>query len=189
MMEQNTRTTLLDSAERAVRARGYDGFSYADLAEDVGIRKASIHYHFPTKSALSLALIDRYHSRFDAACSTIRATHATAAKQLSAMIDLYRDALAGGRQLCLCIAFTISKESLPADVMDKVGQFRAMVLAHLTAIFAQSQDDGTIRAADAPKEEARATLALLEGAHLAARAGEDIAIFDGSLSLLRKRLS
>lgn len=55
----DTRTALLQSAERAARQRGYDGFSYADLAGDVGLRKASIHHHFPTKATLALALIER----------------------------------------------------------------------------------------------------------------------------------
>ena len=55
----DTRTALLESAERTARQRGYDGFSYADLADDVGIRKASIHHHFPTKATLALALIER----------------------------------------------------------------------------------------------------------------------------------
>ena len=60
----NTRTSLLDSAEQAVRQRGYNGFSYADLAREIGIRKASIHHHFPTKADLGLALIERYNQNF-----------------------------------------------------------------------------------------------------------------------------
>ena len=61
-METDTKTALLNSAERAARSKGFDGFSYADLAKEVGIRKASIHYHFPTKDALTISLMVRYHS-------------------------------------------------------------------------------------------------------------------------------
>ena len=64
-MQADTKTALLDLAERAVRSRGYDGFSYADLARAQGIRKASIHYHFPTKADLSQNLMARYHTRFE----------------------------------------------------------------------------------------------------------------------------
>lgn len=61
-MNRDTRTALMDLAEHTVRSRGFDGFSYADLAEAIGIRKASIHYHFPTKAKLSEALIERYQT-------------------------------------------------------------------------------------------------------------------------------
>jgi len=63
------KTALLDSAERAARRRGFDGFSYADLAKDMGIRKASIHHHFPTKAALSVALMKRYYINLKTACA------------------------------------------------------------------------------------------------------------------------
>ena len=58
-----THSLLLDLAETLIRKRGYDGFSYADIASDAGIRKASIHYHFPTKPDLGLAVLDRYKER------------------------------------------------------------------------------------------------------------------------------
>jgi TetR/AcrR family transcriptional regulator, transcriptional repressor for nem operon len=52
-MNLHTRTALIDLAEHSVRSQGFDRFSYADLTEAIGIRKASIHYHFPTKANLS----------------------------------------------------------------------------------------------------------------------------------------
>ena len=61
--DMDTRTALLDAAENVVRMRGYDGFSYADLAGAVGIRKASIHHHFPAKQDLATAIVARYAAR------------------------------------------------------------------------------------------------------------------------------
>ena len=97
----NTRTALLDSAERAARRRGYDGFSYADLATDIGIRKASIHHHFPKKADLALELIDRYATRFAGQLSEIATAEPNAAAKLRAYHGLYRDALGAATQLCL----------------------------------------------------------------------------------------
>ena len=70
-MAADTKTTLLNSAERAARARGFDGFSYADLAADVGISKASIHHHFASKATLAVALMQRYYIDLEKVCTEI----------------------------------------------------------------------------------------------------------------------
>src|SRR3989440_4221387 len=62
--DADTASRILDVAERLVQIRGYNGFSYADVASELGISKASLHYHFPGKAELGEALIGRYASRF-----------------------------------------------------------------------------------------------------------------------------
>lgn len=185
----DTRTALLDSAETAARARGFDGFSYADLSADVGIRKASIHHHFPTKAALATAMIARYHDRFEGLCHDIDAQHPTGGARLLALIHTYREALEGGRSLCLCVAFSVSRDRLPKDVPQALGRFRAMMTNRIAATFARGAKDGSITQGGDPQAEARAALALLEGAHLAARAVQDVAQFDAALGVLRARIT
>ncbi|EEE35581.1 transcriptional regulator, TetR family [Rhodobacteraceae bacterium KLH11] len=186
-MTTDTKTALLDVAEHTARARGFDGFSYADLAEAVGIRKASIHYHFPTKAALSAALMDRYHKTLEVACDRIEDQFHTGAEQLLALIALYRDALNDGKTLCLCVALISSRESLSDDVVAKIRTFRAMMVKKLETVFELGLRDQSILAVTNPASEARAALALLEGAHLAARAEEDVTTFDNALSILISR--
>lgn len=186
-MQPDTKTTLLDIAENAARSRGFDGFSYADLAEAAGIRKASIHYHFATKAVLSAALMDRYHATVKRVCADIDATGRCAAEKLAALIAFYRAALGGGETLCLCVALTISRDSLANDVKDKIVKFRSMMTAWMTTVFELGRQDGTIPTVEAPQLEAHATLAMLEGAHLAAHAKRDIAAFDKATRLLSVR--
>ncbi|GFE48368.1 TetR family transcriptional regulator [Roseobacter cerasinus] len=186
-MTVDTKTALLDFAEHAARARGFDGFSYADLAEAVGIRKASIHYHFPTKAILSAALMDRYHSTIEELCQAIAAEHDTAGGRILGLINLYRDALGGGKTLCLCVSLTASRESLSDDVTGKINDFRVMMIKWITAVFELGQNDQSIAGVTQPEHEARSTLALLEGAHLAARAEEDTAVFDRAVEVLKAR--
>ncbi|MGC1487908.1 MAG: TetR/AcrR family transcriptional regulator [Albidovulum sp.] len=187
-MTTDTRTALLDSAEQAARTRGFDGFSYADLAKDVGIRKASIHHHFATKAALSMALMRRYRAGIEAACADIERSHPTGAARLGALIGLYRDALQGGKSLCLCVSFSASRESLPAEVIVEIDHFRQAVINWIKMVFATGQSDRTIAGVVDPQEEAAATLALLEGAQLAARAGESVVLFENALQLLQRRI-
>lgn len=188
-MPSNTKTALLDSAERVARARGFDGFSYANLAQDVGIRKASIHHHFSTKAVLSAAVMQRYFTKIEAMCAEIDETHRAGAARLGAMIDCYRSGLEEGQSMCLCVSFSASRESLPADVLAQISRFRAMVLNWLSATFALGQNDGTIQSVSDPALDAAAALPLLEGAQLAARAEADPQIFDTALQLLKARLA
>lgn len=187
-MSVDTKTALLNSAERAARTRGFDGFSYADLAVDVGIRKASIHHHFPTKAALSVALMKRYFDQLEAVCANIDAAEATGGARLSALIDVYREAHDEGKSLCLCVSFSTSRESLPVEVIDQIGRFRTMMIRWLQSTFALGHSDGSIEDVRGAAIEAAATLPLLEGAQLAARAEENPDLFESALQLLRQRL-
>lgn len=184
-----TRTALLDSAEAAARTRGFDGFSYADMAADVGIRKASIHHHFPTKAALAAALIERYHDDVEATCREINRMRPTGGGRLSAMISTYRYALDEGRSLCLCVSFSTSRDSLPDIATQGLANFRAMITQWLASTFTLGQTDGTIANVLDPQDEATATLALMEGAQLTARVTQDARQYDAALRLLERRLS
>jgi len=185
----DTRTTLLDHAERAVRQRGYNGFSYADLARDVGIRKASIHHHFPKKADLAFSLIERYAGRVSERLAEICAREPTAAARLRAYHQLYRAALAGGAQVCLCVAFSAGRDSLTDPVLEQLNAFHRDSVDWLQTVFEQAAQDGSVAAPSDPQAEARATLALMEGAQLVSRAAKDVSHFDQATAAFVSRLS
>lgn len=185
----DTKTALLDSAEQAVRERGYDGFSYADLAAAVGIRKASVHHHFPAKADLAEALIDRYSRAAFARLEEIDAQHASAGARLAALVAFYRHATAGGTKLCLCVAFCTGRDSLSPQVLASLDAFRVRVAAWLSDVFALGKTDGSIAGVSDPIAEAQACLAQLEGAQLVARAARDCARFDAAVARLLERIS
>lgn len=185
----NTKTALLNSAENAARRLGFDGFSYADLAEDVGIRKASIHHHFPTKANLSVALMARYHANFQAICAEIDASFSTGGAQLAELIKQYRQGNEDGKRICLCASFSANRDSLPTEVLHEISLFRTMVVEWMAAAFEKGRVDGTISAVTHPALEAASMMSLLEGAQLAARAEENIALFDNATMLLKARIS
>lgn len=184
---RDTRTALLDCAEHIARARGLDGFSYADLAEVVGIRKASIHYHFPSKAELSSVLMARYADTMARTCTDIDARCDRGGEKLVALIELYLAALNGGRTLCLCVAFINSRDSLSDEVVRHITAFRTGLVDWTTRLFEQGARDGSIAAVDNPASEAHAVVALLEGAQLAARAEGIVQRFEDATALLRAR--
>src|SRR5690242_8969830 len=117
-----TRTRILDVAERLVQTRGFNGFSYADIATEVGITKASLHYHFATKAELGATLVARYSEGFGAALQRISAGLGDALRRLRAYVRLYADVLAGQR-MCLCGMVAAEYATLPAPMQQAIRTF------------------------------------------------------------------
>ena len=185
----DTRIALLDSAERAARQRGFDAFSYADLAKEVGIRKASIHYHFPMKADLAFGLIERYAARFAETLAKIDTEHVTSAAKLRAYHGIYREALAGGSQVCLCVALSSGRDSLSEPVLAELNMFHKDSVVWLEHVFQTGRIDGSVTGIADPAAEAAATLALMEGAQLVARAAKDVTLFDQATAAFLSRLA
>jgi TetR/AcrR family transcriptional repressor of nem operon len=113
---------MLDVAERLAQTRGFNGFSYADIAAEVGVTKASLHYHFSSKAALGRALITRYTERFAAALEAIAATAEPAPAKLGQYVELYEGVLVRDR-MCLCGMFAAEFATLPAPMQAEVRRF------------------------------------------------------------------
>ena len=184
----DTKTTLLDSAERMMRQRGYDAVSFGDLADEIGIRKASIHYHFPKKADLAVDLIDRYSARLAKMRSELRVSSGTAGEALAGLIEIYRDALDQGQQLCLCVAFSAGRDSLDTRTLTLLEKFHEESLKWLETVFTLAQQDGSIVDVTNPAQDAIGTLALLEGAQVMARAVGGLAPYIAATQTLTNRI-
>ncbi len=97
----DTCSAILDIAERLVQSRGFNGFSYADVAGELGITKAALHYHFPGKAELGKELVIRYAARFLASLAAIGNADTSAAEKLRAYADLYLGVASRGRYVPL----------------------------------------------------------------------------------------
>lgn len=187
-MPADTKAKLLETAERLARSRGYNGFSYADLAAEIGIRTASIHYHFRMKADLAQAMLARYTARVQASLEHLAAQSNTGAQRLLGFVRVYRDALADGSSLCLCVSLSADADSLETPVREHLRAFHEQTIAWLSHAFADGAADGSVQTVNTPADEAAATLALVEGAQLLARAARNVAPFDAATAALRARL-
>ena len=180
----DTKTQLLDSAERIARERGFDGFSYADLAAEVGIRKASIHHHFPSKSDLALALMKRYRETFNGELQKFSQKKSSAWSKINAYTKLYRETVLAGDKVCLCVAFSVAADRFDNAVLEELNGFHADAVNWLKKTLITGQSDGSVSSDVAPAKEAPAILALVEGAQLLARAANDVGRFDKAVASL-----
>lgn len=114
-MSVSTRDALLKSAEILLRSKGYAAFSYADLAEEIGIRKASIHHHFPTKENLGVALVTQHIELFTEKLKSIDAAHTDPVERLREFSRLFL-ASVNDRLLPLCGALAAEMAALPESL-------------------------------------------------------------------------
>jgi TetR/AcrR family transcriptional regulator, transcriptional repressor for nem operon len=179
----DTATRILDSAERLVQHRGFNGFSYADVAAELGITKASLHYHFAGKAELGQALVARYAARFTAALEAIDADDGNAPAKLAAYARIYADVLRTKR-MCLCGMLAADYDTLPRPMRDAVVRFFDDNETWLAGVFAQGDAEGSLHLDGSASGAAQALVGGLEGAMLIARPYDEPARFEAAASRL-----
>lgn len=181
--EVDTASRILDVAERLVQARGFNGFSYADVAAELGITKASLHYHFAGKAQLGEALIGRYGARFAGALAAIDAVGSDAPAKLDAYARIYADVLRE-RRMCLCGMLAADYETLPKELQDEVIRFFDDNEVWLAGVLEQGEREGTLHLNGSSRETAQAIVSGLEGAMLVARPYDDLKRFEAAAARL-----
>lgn len=190
MSERDTQSRILDTAEALVKERGFHGFSFQDIADRVGIRKASIHYHFESKAALGQALVLRYRSVMRAAADQIEA--APEAYDAWAALALFLRPILnfGQRTEDTCLGAALGGEflSLPDPVRAEVAAFYAEQQAWLARLLEQGRTSGAFRFDAEPEALARFLFAAIEGSMIVKRAADDTAYVEGILRLAMRFL-
>ena len=187
----DTKDQLLQTAREQIQLKGYNGFSYADLAKAVGIRKASIHHHFPTKENLGKEVAVQYRHDFMSALRSIENEKLNNTKKLEAYIQLFRQTLEKDHKVCLCIMLAANHESLPHTVRAEVKKFFKDNEAWLTRLLLKGQEAGDFEFSSDAAEIAKSILSALEGAMVIAESMGDpdrlAAITPWILSSVKKR--
>jgi TetR/AcrR family transcriptional repressor of nem operon len=177
--EPGTAERILDIAERLVQTRGFSNFSYADIASQLGITTASLHYHFRGKAELGNALITRYAERFAEALTQIDQSIPDAPAKLEAYADLYAGVLQGKR-MCMCGVLAAEYPTLPKPMRTAVIRFFDDNQEWLSRVLTQGQAEHTLTLSGPPEDVAQNILSTLEGAMLVARPYGDLAKFNAA---------
>ena len=178
-----TATRILDVAERLVQLRGFNGFSYADIAAELDITKASLHYHFAGKAELGRALIERYAERFTAALEAIDQHETDPIAKIRAYEAIYADVLSE-RRMCLCGMLAAGYDTLAEPMQQAVIEFFDANEAWLTRVLEEGQESGKIKLNGPAREAAQVIVSGLEGAMLIARPYDDVQRFNAAAARL-----
>jgi TetR/AcrR family transcriptional repressor of nem operon len=186
----DTAEQILDLAEALIQTRGYSAFSYQDISDPLGIRKASIHYHFPSKTDLGIAVVDRYVGRFETALAAIAGETANSAM---AMLDHYfapyLEFGATSDKVCLCGALAGEMMALPPELRARVDLFFRSHQAWLANILKRGVARGEFHLSAAPAKTARLVFGALQGALLVKRTTGDASQLRDVVAAIKSQLA
>jgi TetR/AcrR family transcriptional regulator, transcriptional repressor for nem operon len=185
-----TAERILDLAETLIQTRGYSAFSYQDIADALGIRKASIHYHFASKTDLGVAVVNRYIDRFGAALTEVAGDEQQSSM---AMLEFYMQpylqfARAPDR-VCLCGALAGEMLALPEEMRARVDHFFRTHQAWLAKLLKRGAARGEFALVAPPAKVARSIFASLQGALLVKRATGDISQINDVIAVMKLQLA
>jgi len=179
---RDTREAILEAGQLAVQAHGYNALSFRELAKEVGIKSASVHYHFPTKGDLAAALAGRYADEAEAFLADLSASGQDHDAVVTAYAGAFRVALANDNRMCLCGIMTAEYDDLPPQARSEVDRFARINTEWLMALLSVRRPG---EPKDALRQRAVAIFAAVEGAQLIARGRKDIAAFDEIIETYR----
>ena len=185
-----TADDILACARTLIVAGGYNGFSYADIADAVGIRKPSIHHHFPTKADLVRTLVSRYREEAVAGLAFLERQTSDPQEQLRSYAGYCAACISdASAPFCVCALLASELPVLPAEVALEVkAHFRALS-DWLASVLERGQRAHRLTLMDTPRMEAEGFMATVHGAMLSARAYDDSQIFGAVTTRLIDRLS
>ena len=173
-MSASSREAILAAARRTAQAHGYSGLNFRDLADEVGIKSASIYYHFPSKADLGAAVAKRYWEDTAAELESMLADTSDPVRCLRQYPELFRKSLASDNRMCLCSFMAAEYDDLPEAVKKEVQTFADVNVAWLSRVLSLA---GVVHVPGC-EQRARAIFAAVAGAQLIARSRSDISLYD-----------
>jgi AcrR family transcriptional regulator len=169
-----TRIRIIDLAEALLMESGFNAISYQDVADQIGIRKASIHYHFPSKADLGAAVVGRYIAKLGGVMTPVPELDAAGVAQgFEGFLGLFAMVAATPRKVCLGGVLGAEFETLPENMRAEVQRFYRSAQGWLGQLLERGRAFGVFRFDGAAEGRARAILAMMEGSLIVERVLEE----------------
>ena len=166
----NTKRVIMDLAESFLQDKGFNGFSYAHIATELGVKNAAIHYHFPSKEELVCAVIQRYRDRFQLWINNSRVKNLAPQEKLEWFFSIYVDARVDNGKVCLAGSLENEFNSIPDSVRQQTEALTRELLAWLQVTLQEGREAGVFHFGGDPAGKAALILSSLQGALQMARA-------------------
>jgi TetR/AcrR family transcriptional repressor of nem operon len=180
-MSLSSKEAILAAARRNAQAHGYSGLNFRDLADEVGIKAASIYHHFPSKADLGAAVARRYWEDTAAELESMLAETSDPFRCLQQYPDIFRKSLESENRMCLCSFMAAEYDDLPEAVKKEVQAFADVNVAWLSKVLSAA----AVVDSRESEQRARAIFAAVAGAQLMARSRSDISLFDSLIDSYR----
>jgi TetR/AcrR family transcriptional repressor of nem operon len=180
-MTSDSREKILLAAKRVAQAHGYNGLNFRNLAEEVGVRPATVYHHFPSKASLAAAVAKRYWEEHAAALEKILVESESPIEALRRYPETFRWALENENRMCLSGFMAAEYDDLPEAAKKEMQTFADVNVAWLSKLLAAAN---IVKARDS-EARGRAIFAAIGGAQLMARSRSDIALYDALIRSFR----
>lgn len=167
---ENSKRTIMNMAESLLQDKGFNGFSYAHIASGLGVKNAAIHYHFPTKEDLSIAVIQRYRDRFKLWINNSRVKDLPPGQKLDWFFSIYNTMRADKGKVCLVGSIEAEFNSIPEGLQGEVQTLHKELLAWLEITLSEGRQAGVFAFKGEPADKAAVILSTLQGSLQMARA-------------------
>ena len=186
----STADDILACARSLIIEGGYNGFSYADIADVVGIRRASIHHHFPSKVDLVRTLVLQYREDARAGFAELERTAADPRAQLANYVGYWESCIRDeSAPFCVCALLAGELPVLPAEVASEVRLHFETLARWLASALERGAESGVFRLTTSPEAEAQAFMAGVHGGMLSARVQGNPHVFSVVTAALIEHLS
>ena len=168
---KDTRGKILDVAQDLIQRFGLNAMSFQDLSDAVGIKKSSVHHHFPSKDLMANALLERYIGDFDVIVEKILSSRVSGKTKLKRYCGLFVDTLENSEheKSCLCGMLAAEMFSLNDQGLALVQSFMAGNVKHIREMIRAGVEDGSLGSKSDSAGTAELVLATLEGGLMVAR--------------------
>ena len=166
----NTKRKILDLAEALLQDKGFNGFSYAHIAAELGVKNAAIHYHFPSKEELGCAVIQRYRDRFQLWINNSRVKDLSPKEKLDWFFGIYSNMRADKGKVCLAGSLETDFNAIPESMREQTEALTRELLSWLEGTLMEGREAGVFQFTGDPAGKAALILSSLQGALQMARA-------------------
>jgi len=168
---RTTKSLILKTAEELILSYGYQGFSYKDISDQINIRKASIHYHFPTKEDLGVAFITKYSRLFALWCK--RVENLSGKDKLHAFCTMYGELSNEGTRICPIGMVAADYHKMPLQIQQRSQQLITQVEIWLEEMIVTGMTNREFKPTLHPQEMTRHIIYAMSGALKMARIYKD----------------
>ena len=180
----DTREQIMDRAGQLLMSRGFHGFSYRDISTHLGVKNAAVHYHFPAKADLALALVDEYRQTLRKSTAEFMAYGGQALPQLEGFFSFTSYQCTKGRCICPVGAFSVDYLDIPEEVQKAMADFMEETIKWLSRVLEVGREQNEFSFSGDPRAKALLILAGLQGARQMARI-DDMGILDDVITQIR----
>ncbi|MCY3413842.1 MAG: TetR/AcrR family transcriptional regulator [Candidatus Heimdallarchaeota archaeon] len=170
MKGSDTQEKILQTAIHLIRTKSYNSFSYKDIANEIGIKKASIHYHFEVKNTLGISAIQEYRSRAEYLMRKVNKLERTPKEALDDYFEFFRKDLMDKNEVCLGGVMVAEFNTLTEEIQNELNSFISVYFSWLEAILEKGKSNGTFTFSNSAYNKALYITSAVQGAVMMARA-------------------